>query len=127
MEPLPQIIVSKSEFAVLKNVSGARVTQWIKAGKIKGAALVGDGRGARINVALADEQLKKTLDLGRRLVNGAATRADAVSYFLETRPLGLVARSAEEEKLLEKLGALQRRNGKRAQDDARAVRHGVGA
>ncbi|WP_342640926.1 hypothetical protein [Rhodoligotrophos ferricapiens] len=69
-------IVSKGEFARLSNVTPGRVSQWIAEGKIHGPALVGDGRMARINVAIAQAQLRGNLDIGQRLGNGIETRLD---------------------------------------------------
>jgi hypothetical protein len=71
-------IVRKSEFAVLRNVSPGRVTQWITAGHIGPDALVGQGRDARINVAVANAQLCERLDPSQRFgLNGITTRLDA--------------------------------------------------
>ena len=41
------------------NVSKGRVTQWITAGLIDGAAIVGEGRSAAIDVDIARAQLKE--------------------------------------------------------------------
>lgn len=49
--------MTKIEFATLMRVSGGRVSQWIKAGRIYGDALIGKGRAARIRPALARAQL----------------------------------------------------------------------
>lgn len=67
-------VVSKADYARLKSVSAARVSQWISAGQIERSALVGEGRGAKIDVALADEQLRRKLDIGQRVGNGLSTR-----------------------------------------------------
>lgn len=69
-------IVSKTDFARLKNVSPARVSQWISGGKIDGKALVGEGRNARVDVELASEQLRSRLDLSQSVGNGLGTRLD---------------------------------------------------
>lgn len=70
----PQI-VRKSEFAALSGVSAGRVSQWIAEGKISGAALVGEGRSAQINVAVAKQQLRASLDISQRFgMNGVSTR-----------------------------------------------------
>jgi hypothetical protein len=69
--------ISKAEFARRRNVSPGRVTQWITAGKIFGAALVGDGRTAQIDEAIACQQLNVRLDIDQRLSgNGLGTRLD---------------------------------------------------
>lgn len=71
-------IIRKSDFAKMCGVSAARVSQWISEGKISGSALVGDGRGARINVGEAIAQLKLRLDVSQRFgLNGITTRLDA--------------------------------------------------
>lgn len=49
-------IVTKKGFARLAGVSPGRVPQWLTEGKIGPEALVGAGRTARINVALAMAQ-----------------------------------------------------------------------
>lgn len=69
-------VVSKAEFARRRNVTAGRVSQWISEGKIFGAALVGEGRSARINERLACAQLNRTLDVNQRYGNGLATRLD---------------------------------------------------
>jgi hypothetical protein len=70
-------IVRKSEFATLRNVSAGRVTQWITAGHIGPDALVGQGRDARINVAVANAQLRERLDPSQRFgLNGITTRLE---------------------------------------------------
>lgn len=69
-------IVSKSEFARLCKVTPGRVTQWITEKKIKGDAIVGEGRNAQIRVAVARAQLKLYLDIGQRMGNGLSTQLD---------------------------------------------------
>lgn len=69
-------VVSKGRFAELRNVSPGRVSQWISEGKIKPNALVGEGRNAKIDVAIATVQLREALDLGQRTGNGIDTRLD---------------------------------------------------
>ena len=54
--------LSKGEFAALMKVSPGRVSQWIAEGKIKGAALIGAGPRAKINVPVAQQQLGRSLD-----------------------------------------------------------------
>lgn len=69
--------ISKSEFARRRNVSPARVTQWIEAGQIFGQAIVGEGRSALIDEAVAVEQLKKTRDIDQaHSMNGLGTRLE---------------------------------------------------
>ncbi|GJD78002.1 hypothetical protein [Methylobacterium gregans] len=81
----PDAIVSKSEFAKLCGVVPGRVTQWINEGKISGAALVGEGRSARIRVEVALRQLKLRRDVGQALANGSATRLDIPVAFVPAR------------------------------------------
>jgi len=69
-------VVSKGQFAALRNVSPGRVSQWISEGKIKPDALVGEGRKAKINVAVATRQLRDSLDVGQLTGNGVGTRLD---------------------------------------------------
>ena len=47
--------ISKGEFARRRNVTPARVSQWLSEGKISGAAIVGEGRGALIDEEIADD------------------------------------------------------------------------
>lgn len=71
-------VVGKSDFARRCNVTPGRVSQWISEGKLTGAALVGEGRSARIDVTEAMRQLGDRLDLTQRLgLNGITTRIDA--------------------------------------------------
>ncbi len=75
--PEAEQIVRKGEFAALRNVSAGRVSQWIAEGKIGPEALIGDGRYARIRVAIANEHLRERLDPSQRFgLNGIATRLD---------------------------------------------------
>ena len=70
--------ISKSEFARRRNVSAARVSQWISEAKITGAALAGAGREQRIVESIACDQLKRRIDSAQRLGgNGLTTRLDA--------------------------------------------------
>lgn len=67
-------IVSKGDFARLCGVTPGRVSQWIAEGKMSRAALVGDGRAAKVNVAVASADLKLRLDTNQRLgLNGLTT------------------------------------------------------
>jgi hypothetical protein len=66
-------IVTKAEFAVICGVSAGRVSQWISEGKIPVTALVGFGRAARINVALAQQSIALKTDVGQRFGNGLTT------------------------------------------------------
>lgn len=72
-------VVSKGQFAQLANVSAGRVSQWIAEGKLSGAALVGEGRSARIKVSVAQAQLRTRIDVGQRFGNGINTKLTAPS------------------------------------------------
>jgi len=70
-------VLSKNEFAARRGVHKSAVSHWIKDGRLYGDALVGTGRTAKINVAVAEAQLSRTLDLGQRLVHAASPGATA--------------------------------------------------
>lgn len=67
------VAISKGEFARRRGVSPGRVSQWLSEKKITGAAIIGEGRSALIDEALACEQLGERLDTGQRFGNGLAT------------------------------------------------------
>ncbi len=67
-------VVSKGDFARLCGVSPGRVTQWIDERKISGAALVGEGRSAKIRVSVAQRQVGLRRDVGQSLGNGLGTK-----------------------------------------------------
>jgi len=69
-------VVSKGDFARLAGVSPGRVSQYISSGQIGREALVGEGRSARIRVAVAMRQLGDRLDVTQRLANGLGTRIE---------------------------------------------------
>lgn len=67
--------MSKGDFAAHIGVSPGRVSQYIAEGKIRGDALEGEGRRARIRTAIAIEQIQRTLDPNQRFgANGTALR-----------------------------------------------------
>ena len=68
--------VSKGEFAAIIGVSPGRISQYIAAGKITAAALVGAGRNAKIDVERAKADLRGALDVSQRFGNGIDTRLD---------------------------------------------------
>lgn len=113
-------IVAKGEFARLTNVTPGRVSQWISEGKISGEALVGEGRNARIRVALAKQQLRDKIDVGQRFGNGLSTRiaeqqpAIAVPSIAPAPQLD----SVEEQIKRAKLEEITRRNEKAAEEAA---------
>lgn len=55
-------VVSKQDFAKLVGVNKSAVSNWIARGHLSGAALVGKGLRARIDVEAAKEQLRDNLD-----------------------------------------------------------------
>ena len=65
------MLVSKGKFAEMVGRTPAAVSQWIAGGKLSGAALVGEGRFAQVNVEVALQQLGITLDLGQQLAQSA--------------------------------------------------------
>jgi hypothetical protein len=65
-------IATKKQFAEIAGVSAARVSQWLSSGQINGAALVGEGRHARIRTEVALNQLRLRLDADQRIANGTA-------------------------------------------------------
>lgn len=67
-------LATKTEFAAICGVSKARVSQWIKEGKIGAGELDGQGRAAKIKVDAAIGKLKLRLDPGQRIGNGLGTR-----------------------------------------------------
>jgi DNA-binding transcriptional regulator YdaS (Cro superfamily) len=69
-------VVTKKQFAALVGVTPGRVSQWISAKQISGAAIVGSGHRARIRVSVAREQLARTLDVDQRLSGNAKAKLD---------------------------------------------------
>lgn len=117
-------VVSKSQYAALKNVSPGRVSQWISEGKIEPDAMVGEGRSAKINVALADQYLRRKLDMSQRTGNGLATRlpdttpAPAAAAPDAPPPAPSAIDVIEEAFKRERLEGLQRENRKKAEEEA---------
>lgn len=68
------MIVSKSQAAKILNVSKTRITQYLHDGRISGEAVVGEGRHAKINIAIARAQLNDRLAAAQIGVNGLETR-----------------------------------------------------
>jgi hypothetical protein len=76
----PLSLVRKSEFAEMRGVSPGRVSQWIAAGQIDGAAIVGSGQRALINVEIACAQLQERLAVDERFgLNGLSTNLEAAA------------------------------------------------
>ncbi len=61
----------------MRNRDASAVSHWIRTGKLTSPALVGEGRLAKIDVALADVQLAAVLDLGQQLAQPAPLMAPA--------------------------------------------------
>jgi hypothetical protein len=78
-------VVTKSAFAAIVGVSAARVSEWLAEKKISGDALVGTGCRARINVAIAREQLRKNLDPRQHLGMNGKARLDGPAAFTGPR------------------------------------------
>jgi len=55
---MQQMLVSKSEFAAMINVSPGRVSQFIAAGQISQLAIVGSGQRAKIDAERAKADLR---------------------------------------------------------------------
>ncbi len=125
-------IVSKAEFARLRNVSRGRVSQWIGEEKISGEALVGKGRDAKIRVAVAVAQLRRRLDVSQSTgLNGLDTDLSAPASSAPepvsseppaASPAPLPSPPAEEtiedQIKRERLESLQRQNRKLAEEEA---------
>lgn len=70
-------IMRKSDFAKRCNLSKSRISQYIAAGQLSGAALVGEGRSQMLDAAVALKQLKERLAVDERYgLNGLGTNLD---------------------------------------------------
>ena len=69
-------LLRKSDFARACNITPGRVSQYIAAGQLTPPALVGEGRGQRVDLDLGRAQLKLRLDTDQRFINGLNTRLD---------------------------------------------------
>lgn len=130
------LIVSKAEFARICGVHRTRPSHWIKDRKIFGAALVGEGRNAKICVREAKAQLRRHLDIGQRFGNAIDTRLEDTAPLLERRadtddlaegapldrsqfsPLARNDDAIEEQIKRERLEEIKRRNRRMAEEDA---------
>ena len=74
-----QLLETKTAFAQRLNVTQGRISQYIKNGMISAAALDGEGRRAKIIVAIATKELDSKLDAGQRLGNGLNTKIEVES------------------------------------------------
>jgi hypothetical protein len=127
--------VSKSEFARRRNVTPGRVTQWISAGQISGAALVGDGRSAQIDEAIAIEQLRRTRHIDQaHSMNGLGTRleldpaappatphSEAAPSASSSAPPPPIVDSVESKIAAARLEGLERANRRAAIDEAQEL------
>lgn len=114
--------ISKGEFARRRNVTPARVSQWLSEGKISGAAIVGEGRAALIDEALACQQLDQKLDIDQRHSgNGLKTTLTvAPAAPLPDPPPG----NTVTEKIAEqRLELLQRQNREKATEESVMLGH----
>lgn len=59
-------VVTKGQYAELKNRTPGTVSHWIAEGKISADAMIGKGRNARIWVEHADADLARSLDPGQQ-------------------------------------------------------------
>lgn len=117
--PTDEQIISKGEFARLIGVSPARVSQYIAAGTIDAAALVGEGRSARVRVHLAAHQVASRLHVGQRLSNnGLMNRASLVAagdlLATDAPQAGQSVQSVADQIQIERL-ALERRKNRTAE------------
>jgi hypothetical protein len=99
-------IVTKGQFAALCGVTPARVSQWLSEGKIGPDALDGEGRSARIRVAVAKAQLRARQDVSQRFgANAVRTQLadEAAGARLPFNPPGQVVS-------LDRMGELKARD-----------------
>ena len=70
-------LMRKSDFAKRCNLSKSKISQYIAAGQLDGAALVGEGRSQKIDAAVALKQLKARPSTDERCgLNGLNTNLD---------------------------------------------------
>lgn len=65
-------LVSKGEYARMRGVTAAAVSQWISSGKLTARSLEGAGRSAKIRVADANAELGVKLDPAKQLAQSKA-------------------------------------------------------
>ena len=114
-------VMTKGDFAKHIGVSAARVSQYLTEGKIGSDALVGEGRSARIRVAVALGQIRERRDVSQALGNGLFTRLDGpaapASAPVESAAPAPRPDSIEEQIKREKLRASQMANRKAAEEE----------
>lgn len=118
--------LSKGEFARHINVSPGRVSQMISEGIIGRDALEGEGRSARVVVALAVEQIRKRRHVGQASGNGLLTRLNDPPPSQVASDGPMLSAPSRSDDLAEKiqqqrLEDLQRRNRLAAIDEHRQV------
>jgi DNA-binding transcriptional regulator YdaS (Cro superfamily) len=118
MSAVPEI-VTKAEFASLLGVSRPAVSQYISEKKISGAALVGSGHRAKINIAIARRQLNKNLDVVRHNSLSGKARVTGPIADIDDLPVEHCDVGVEESIKQERLRQLELGNGK-LQDEANA-------
>jgi hypothetical protein len=116
-------VVRKAAFARLCGVTRGRVSQWIAAGQIGPEAIIGEGRFARIDVALAKEHLRLRLGDQRYGWNGLNTKLGDGPAPAPRRPGGSNLDSIEAQMKAEKLQQAQFAT-KRA-EEADRLRRGI--
>lgn len=80
-------LVSKGEFAKLKQRGPSAVSNWIAAGQITRASLVGDGHRAKIWVEQAERDLAASLDPSQQVIQQAPILPQAQAAGLPELPL----------------------------------------
>lgn len=128
-------LMSKGDFATHIGVSAGRVSQYIAEGIIDRSALEGEGRSARVRVAIATDQIRTRRHVGQALGNGLQTRLSepapaSVADASQARPATEAAPSATPVRSddvayqiqQERLESERRKNRLAAQDEA--VRQG---
>jgi hypothetical protein len=126
-------IVTKAEFATICGVSAGRVSQWISEGKIPVTALVGVGRAARIDVALAQQSIALKTDVGQRFGNGLTTNLQPKSLISPStfepcyQPKNDFADDLDEQIKKAKLQEVLHRNRRNDEDEAERRGHYIEA
>lgn len=123
--------LSKSEFARRIGVTPTRVGQYLREGYIGPDCLEGEGRGAKIVVALAVEAIRRRRNIGQALGNGLATRLDEDSSPSDSDetptaappqsrvvPFSPRSASIEDQIKAERLEGDRRKNRREAQEEA---------
>ncbi len=118
--------ISKGEFARRRNVSPARVSQWIASGQIPKEAIKGEGRYAQIDEELALAHLNGALSIDQRHANGLATNLDMPASVATVpaepgapvQPAPVVADTVERRIAQQRLEQLERGNREAVRNEA---------